>query len=59
MQPGKASSGYRFGERRRRDKLALARFQVRESTKAIMLDLKQPIRMTERLCSPGESHGLV
>jgi hypothetical protein len=59
MQPGKASSGYSLESADARDKLALARFQVRESTKAIMLDLKQPIRMTERLCSPGESHGLV
>jgi hypothetical protein len=41
------------------NEVALARFHVSESTKPILLDLKQPIRMTERLCSPGKSHGLV
>jgi hypothetical protein len=41
------------------DEVALARVQISESTEPIVLDLKQPIRMTERLRSPGESHGLV
>jgi hypothetical protein len=41
-----------------RDELALACLNIGESTKAIMLDLKEPIGMTEWLASPDEGHGL-
>jgi hypothetical protein len=36
----------------------LAVLDVRERAKAIVLDLKQPVRVIERLTPSAESHGL-